>query len=305
MARRIHHHPTPPPWKGIRRDKDGAVLVIGKRDPALDFDLAIGEIHNASKADGDLMALASDMLAALREIPMECPHTEPHLLACWVCKAKAVIAKVDQMAAQGRANPDVPHLSTLESDGVLWRRVRRDQEGGDPVSNKTLADAMATDIIHSKADDIMVEAEHENDLTHRLAWLVRELAGVVGAAGVEVSKLRAGDGLTLRDRFAVHTPPMPKNWRPRAGLPTKPEPPTLDYLTRPDQADMIWSGFEEGDSAKGYTDDDIGREWKRAHGEIEQYYADLKTWLADCQVIRAARWPWHYADLCLSNRDGK
>lgn len=103
---------------------------------------------------------------------------------------------------------------------------------GSPGS-RTLADAMANAIISGRADEIMVEAENENDLVHRLAWLVRELADVVGGLGSEIASLRLESrGLSLRDQFAVHAPPRPRDWAPED----------------------------------------------------------------------AARWPWHYADLCLSNR---
>jgi hypothetical protein len=68
MSRRIHYHHTPPPWLGIRRGRDNAVLVIGKRHPDCEFDLAIGTIHDASDANGDLMVLSPVLLDALREI---------------------------------------------------------------------------------------------------------------------------------------------------------------------------------------------------------------------------------------------
>ena len=71
MAQRIHYPPTPAPWKGIRRDKDGATLVIAKRPGSEDYDLALAEIHNASKADGELMVLAPAMLAALKTVTDE------------------------------------------------------------------------------------------------------------------------------------------------------------------------------------------------------------------------------------------
>ena len=40
-----------------------------------------------------LRAINAELFAALQAIPMSCEHTTPHLLACWVCKARAAIAR--------------------------------------------------------------------------------------------------------------------------------------------------------------------------------------------------------------------
>lgn len=42
-----------------------------------------------------LKEVNAELLEALKEIPMDCPHTWPHLQACWVCKAKAAIQKAE------------------------------------------------------------------------------------------------------------------------------------------------------------------------------------------------------------------
>ena len=40
-----------------------------------------------------LFYAAPDLLEALSDIPLDCDHEYPHLLACWKCKASAAIAK--------------------------------------------------------------------------------------------------------------------------------------------------------------------------------------------------------------------
>ncbi len=46
-----------------------------------------------AEADKRLADNAPDLLEALEDIPLHCSHATPHLLACWVCKARAAIAK--------------------------------------------------------------------------------------------------------------------------------------------------------------------------------------------------------------------
>ena len=172
---------------------------------------------------------------------------------------------------------------------------------------KTLVDLMANALIREGAEDVMVKAANENDPVYLLARLVREQAKVAEAVGREGANLRLESrGLSLRDHFAIHAPPMPKDWRPRVKGDPKPEKPTLDYITLPDHRNMIWRSLELGQLASAtYTDDPIGAEWERARREVLDWNTSMKTWNADSEAIRAARWPWHYADLCLSNRGGE
>lgn len=141
------------------------------------------------------------------------------------------------------------------------------------MSNKTLADALANEFIRDKADEIMCEAENENDLTHRLAWLVREQAAIVEGLGSEVAGLRLGPAVpTLREQFAIHAPRMPNDWKPDpALLPPKPEKP-------------------EG---AGHGDPDMAL-----------YHQAHEQWRRESLALRPVLWAWHYADLCLSNRGG-
>jgi hypothetical protein len=176
------------------------------------------------------------------------------------------------------------------------------------VSSRTLADAMANAIIRERAEDVMVKATDENDPVYLLAWLVREQAKIVEAVGGEVAMLRLGaGGLTLRDQFAIHAPPMPNDWRPRVKGDPKPERPTLDFLSISGHARTMWRSFEQGKLADAvYTAaDPIGDEWRRARTEILAWDKAMKAWKANREALRAARWPWHYADLCLLDRDGE
>jgi len=81
---------TPGAWEVKREGTFHHRIMLRKGD----YCPMIADVH-AGENIANLMASAPEMYEALKSIPMECNHKEPHLLACWVCKAKAAIAKAE------------------------------------------------------------------------------------------------------------------------------------------------------------------------------------------------------------------
>lgn len=80
---------TPGPWT-IQHGHSNRVYLIDNAQGH-----ALGEIvysDTRNPADAQLIAAAPDMLDALQSIP-PCNHTEPHMLACFKCKARAAVYK--------------------------------------------------------------------------------------------------------------------------------------------------------------------------------------------------------------------
>ena len=83
---------TPGPWK-LGTSCDGFLTVTDGSKTICTVGAA--DLFPQIEIDATLIAAAPDLFEALKDIPMNCDHTYPHLFACWVCKAKAAIARAE------------------------------------------------------------------------------------------------------------------------------------------------------------------------------------------------------------------